>query len=544
MSITPLHVSEGPEDREPARLVPDDESGQSSRELIGPFSVVGRAVNWEHSPSFQSVAALLEPYTEVRPGEFLGVLHGRGIKALTVLQVGSAFEVNPNEVPELSAARAALGLGRSYGKEGVSTRIFRLAICETVEEFSLAADWSVAGDGRAPQLLARAGDAIVKLPPALIQQTIGSLASPDQGLDVGTTVGDEPVPVVLTPMAFQFGVLVVGNPSKGKSYFSGDLLEEARDWDIPSLVIDVNGEFITAAKQLGGDVITLPDKARFGISLNLMTSPELVEITPNVQHGTIYSELIELAHAQLKRTGNVSFDDLRRVIAEIGAATEVKAPSIKAAVARVSQLERHPLMWGDYDFIGELEKHRLVVLDCRYLPLRETQLIAAMAARVLQRVGQERARKAAEGDASADKWFSLLFIDEAHMVIPDNEDSVSTQVLFELARMGRHVRTGLVLSSQSPADIHPSVLKRLQSRFIFALERDQLRSISGVLADLDEKLVASLPKLARGTCAVSGSSDVVRHGFVLKARERRTHAGGNTPKVFTGRTKAARTGKP
>jgi len=59
---------------------------------------------------------------------------------------------------------------------------------------------------------------------------------------------------------------------------------------------------------------------------------------------------------------------------------------------------------------------------------------------------------------------TLLFIDEAHAVIPDDEKSVSTQVLFELARMGRHVRTGLVLSSQSPADIHPSVLKRAAAK--------------------------------------------------------------------------------
>ena len=128
-------------------------------------------------------------------------------------------------------------------------------------------------------------------------------------------------------------------------------------------------------------------------------------------------------------------------------------------------------------------------------------------------------------------------MDEAHSVIPDDEKVVSTQVFFELARMGRHVRTGLVLSSQSPADLNPSVLKRLQLRFVFALERDQLRNIHGVIADLDEKIIAQMPKLPRGICAVSGSSELVRHGFLLDVRPRRTYVGGGTAPVFGGRVK-------
>jgi DNA helicase HerA-like ATPase len=80
-------------------------------------------------------------------------------------------------------------------------------------------------------------------------------------------------------------------------------------------------------------------------------------------------------------------------------------------------------------------------------------------------------------------------------------------------------------------------LKRLQTRLIFALEKDQLRAIQGVTADLDERLLAKLPKLPRGVCAVSGSSEIVRHGFLMKIRERETPVGGSTPKVFAGRKK-------
>jgi len=93
------------------------------------------------------------------------------------------------------------------------------------------------------------------------------------------------------------------------------------------------------------------------------------------------------------------------------------------------------------------------------------------------------------------------------------------------------------LSSQSPADLNQSVLKRLQTRLIFALEQDQLKRISGVVADLDEQLLRTLPKLPQGVCAVSGSSEIVKHGFLLRVRQRETPVGGRTPSVFQGRIK-------
>jgi hypothetical protein len=527
-------------------LVSDDSVARPMPEEILGFRVMGRVVNWNHTPSFSDVAILVDPGAEVYPGQFIGVMHERrGINVLTIVQVTNSFEANPNENPELAAARSALGLGRAYGQEGVSTRIFRLAECATVEEFDMRTEdgrWTPAADGRTPELLARAGDAAVFLTSEIILRAIGALAEVDTGLNLGQTADRAAVPITLKPQAFQFHIGIFGNPGRGKSYLAGNLLEEAVAWGIPSLVLDVNGEFVKTAKQLGGLVITLPDPARFGLSLRLMTPEELVDITPNVQQGTVYAELIELAHDQLRNEshgGQITFDMLRNRITALGQSTQAARSSIGAAIARVTTLGRDPLIGDDFDFIKQLEEHRLVVLDCRFLSLRQTRLIAAMGARELQRVGRDRARAAEEGNEQAASWFALYFLDEAHAVIPDDEHVVSTQVHLELARMGRHVRTGLVLSSQSPADLNPSVLKRVQLRFAFALERDQLRAIQGVLADLDEKIVNQLPKLTRGICAVSGSSELVRHGFLLRVRQRRTYAGGATPDVFAGRTKRA-----
>ena len=380
---------------------------------------------------------------------------------------------------------------------------------------------------------------MVLLTDDLIAHTIGSLPKPDDGLYVGEVYGERPIPVILDSQALQMHIGIFGNPGKGKSYSSGVVMEEALQWGIPMLILDINGEMVEAAKSLGGLILTLPDP-KFGLSLSLITSAELLQVAPNIQEGTIYAELIELAHDRLRGESKgrpITFRDLVAKIQEIGKQTDAKAASINTAISRILALEHDPVVGGNFDFVQEVIKHRLVVLDCRYLTLRQTRLIAAAAARELQRVGREMARKAESGDKTAANWFSLFMVDEAHQVAPSDEGVVSSQVMFELARMGRHVRTGLILISQSPADLNPSVLKRLQLRFIFALEKDQLRAIQGVMADLDERLIAKLPKLPRGVCGVSGSSELVRHGFLMRVRERNTPVGGTTPKVFAGRTK-------
>jgi Helicase HerA, central domain len=526
---------------EPVLVMHDFEAaGQAA--IPSGATIIGEIAHHRETPNFTAVAVLLEPDQDVLPGQFVCSSHlRRSAEILTVLQVNDCTEVNPNELPELSVARSRLGLGKNYADEGLSTRIYRLALCETIEELVVEpGTWSVKNT-RAPQTLTRAGDPVILLPPDLICATMGGLADPKDGLAVGTAFGTDEIPVTLKPQVLQFGVFIAGNPGKGKSYFGGVVIEEAHAWDVPTLVLDLNGETIKTAESLGGQVITLPNPNEFGLTLNLLTPPELISIAPGVQPGTNYADLIELAHEQLRGefgARTITFGDLLQRIEKLGADLKMTAVSVRAALSRIGKLQHDPLIGRDFDFIASLKQHKLVVLDCRHLSLRQTQLIAAAAARVLQKHGRAMTRKAAEAnDTDAANWFAIFFIDEAHAVAPDSEDVVSTQVLYELARMGRHVRTGVIMSSQSPADLDGSILKRLQTRFVFALERDQLRSISGINADLNQRILEQLPKLPKGVCAVSGSSELINHGFLLQVRQRRTPVGGATPQVFATRTK-------
>src|SRR5690348_13524374 len=124
--------ADGESTPETPALLLHDATVEAGPDLPEGFTRIGTVTYWNRSPSFGEVAVHLDPAQDIEPGQFLGVWHGRrGRHLITVVQAANAFEVNPNEEPALAAAREALGLSRSYGREGVSTRIFRLAECST-----------------------------------------------------------------------------------------------------------------------------------------------------------------------------------------------------------------------------------------------------------------------------------------------------------------------------------------------------------------------------------------------------------------------------
>ncbi|MFX6149065.1 hypothetical protein ABTF39_19755, partial [Acinetobacter baumannii] len=79
---------------------------------------------------------------------------------------------------------------------------------------------------------------------------------------------------------------------------------------------------------------------------------------------------------------------------------DLKKPTVNTAISRVKALSSNPLIGERFDFVEELKKNRLIVLDCRYLTVEQTRLIAAAAARTLQRHGRTMAQRSLSVDAT------------------------------------------------------------------------------------------------------------------------------------------------
>ena len=350
-------------------------------------------------------------------------------------RVLDVHEVNPHEDPQSATVRDVLPFPSTYAGEGESTVIYRLVRCEPVEELP-AADGGI-GEPAEVRTLPRAGDRVCRPRPGMITAAMGFPPDPDEGLHVGHLHGDGSIPVTVDNGAVQRHVLIVGGIGSGKSYTRGVLGEELHRWGVPQVNIDVNGEMIDAARQMGGLNVRPGDG--FTLPLGSLTREDLLEAVSGVNRGTNIETLIGYTFDSLRREiaqGRRSAFSVDELVAEI----EVQAPFLKMEAAntlrpaqqRVKALDRLNYIGRRFDWIGTLKPGAFVNIDCRGLLLGDLRIITAAIARDLQDLAREKKIP-----------FTVLSIDEFHLVAPNDDKMVSTQVLREIARIGRHYRLGL-----------------------------------------------------------------------------------------------------
>ncbi len=504
-----------------------DEGVIDAEIVYEPGEELGGVVSDDSSPTFEEVRFRLDAAQAVVPGEFVAV-EGRerdgSLVSWVMCRILDVHEVNPHEDPYSSTVRAVLSFPITYSREGESTVIYRLVRCQPVEE--LPAVPGGVGDPGEIQTLPRAGDRVFRPRPDMIAAAMGFPPDPGDGLHIGSLHGAGAVPVTLDNGAIQRHVLIVGGIGSGKSYTRGVLGEELHRWGVPQVNIDVNGEMVEAARQLGG-VNVVPGKG-FTLPLGSLTREDLLEAVSGVNKGTNIETLIGYTFDHLSREikqrnrSEFSVSDLVDEIEEQAPRLEMKnASTLRPAQQRVRALERLAYIGERYDWVRALKPGAFVNIDCRGLLLSDLRVITAAVARDLQDLARTK-----------EIPFTVLSIDEFHLVAPNDDRLVSTQVLREIARIGRHYRLGLILTTQSPSDVDRAVLKRLLTRFVHTIEPDQLDSLRGIFADAPQEMIRGLPKLPRGTCVLTGVAETVRHATVVDVRPRVTSHGGATPDVF------------
>ncbi|MHB8751138.1 MAG: ATP-binding protein [Aggregatilineales bacterium] len=440
----------------------------------------------------------------------------------------NTWEHNPHEDAQGSLVSEVLPFNTEYALEGESTVIYRAVEIEPMEELLLNED----GDPielREVQTLPRAGAPVCLADEGTVSKALGLEDNADQGIVLGVLRGSgEPgIPAILNRSAIQRHIFIGGGIGSGKSYTRGVLAEELHMLGVPQINIDVNGEMIEATKQLGG-VNLVPGKNGFTLPLSALTPDDVIDAIPGLRAGTNYETLIRYAHEALLKEKALrgeyfSVADLIAKINAVAPGLEMdKAATLRPAQQRASSLENVPYIGEPFDWDNHIKPGAIINIDCRELLVSDLRLIVASIARDLQR----RARK-------KNNLFVVFSIDEFHLVAPNDDHIVTTQVLREIARIGRHYKIGLILTTQSPQDVDRAILKRLLTRILHAIEPDQLDALRGIFADASETLIKSLPKLPQGTCIVTGAFETIRHAAVVKIRERETIHGGKTPDIWS-----------
>ena len=489
---------------------------------------VGHVVHEGGTPSLEEVHIRLQGYADTTAGRVVAVeilpSVELGERTFLLLTVTGVAEVNPHETPQGATVREVIPIPVNYAPEGRSTVIYRLATAEPLEEVTVDAEFNVLRT-QAPRSIARAGYVVWDAPLPLVFGAFGFEQDPDLALEVGS-MPEVDVPVNLSRSVVQRHIFIGGGIGSGKSYTRGVLAEELFRLGVPQVNIDVNGEMVECAVELGGKNLSL-EKGEFTLPLSALTGQDVIDAVPAINRGTNIETLVFHAQEQLIRDlvhakgSDFGVDDLKEAIGRLAPGLKMDARTAGPAAARVESLNRLDYIGAPFPWEQALTPGAFINIDCRRMLVSDLRLVTASVARDLQRLA--RAERIP---------FLVLSVDEFHLVAPNGEDAVTKQALREIARLGRHLRIGLLLTTQSPSDVDRAILKRLLTRFLHAIEPDQLDALRGVFSDAPDAMIRALPKMPVGRCVITGAFETVKHAALVDIRQRVTTDGGGSPPIW------------
>ena len=482
---------------------------------------IGTVVSDQETPTFETVRIKLKAGQDVKPGTLVRVPVSRNNTNITLIaRVRSAREHNPHESPGDINVRDTLAMEPHYPKEEDNTTIYRLAEAEIIEEI-------IDQTMQSPQTLPQSGADVFVANDDEIVQTLGLVKDKSVGLRIGETVSGTTTEIILKREAIQRHFFICGTTGSGKSYAMGVIAEEFVKHHLPIVFIDTQDEYSTLVKKLGGMVVE--PGVDFTIRVSSLAESELLNLLPaattELQRDIAGRAFGELQSQRVSEDiAKFSIDQLLERMEDVGEGLTKNKPSIQMAISRTGSLKRNKI-FGDGIGPADWRKYMYpcLAINCKRLTTTQLQPIATAVLRELQNLRLHHHIPP-----------YVAVIDEAHLFVPEGEGSPCKQIIREGVRIGRHHGIAMVLMTQSPVDIDKRTIRQCNTRFVFALEPDQLDAIRGVKADASDEMLNALSKMPQGTCLLSGTYESVKHAIPVKIRQRETpdSEGGKTPNIF------------
>jgi uncharacterized protein len=484
--------------------------------------IIGTVTADEASPSFDrfKFKALAKEY--VYPGTIIGAVISKS--KFLIGRVSSAIEVNPHESASRISVRDAMDIEPDYPEEGLSTSVYRVYEADIIEEgFDRVSGIAISE----PSDMAKAGAEVFIPTEAVIAQAMGFPTDPDAALSVGRTritAEDDSGAnnVLLKREIIQRHIFIGGTTGSGKSWGTAILVEEINRLGIPIVILDSQHEYESLATGLFGKV--LKPGHDYSVRLSSLSESEALDLVPTLRTSTQGTELLAFTFLRLKREkGIFSLPDLLAGMEQDARTISVKPDSLRTALSRTrGSIERHKFIGGQTDWGNLLSQSPVTNIDCGNLDQSQLQLLVGT---TLRELTNQRLKKVIPP--------YVVVLDEAHLLVPEHEETICKQVIRENVRIGRHYGISVILITQSPVDIDKKTIRQCNTRFIFALEPDQLESLRGVKADATDEMLTRLPKMPQGTRLLSGTYETIRHAIPIKIRsDRKTKPGGATPDIF------------
>jgi len=500
-------------------------------------NIIGTVISDEISPSFEVFRFKAKHDKYVTPGTLIAVPVSDN--TFVVGRITSSHEYNPHESSDRVTVRDTMGITPDYPGEDLSLTIHRRYEAEIIDEVREI-------NGRyeiyPPEKMPKSGSEVFIPPREVIMNIMGLESDIEKSLNMGSlavSLAEEgEISVRIKRDVIQRHIFIGGTTGSGKSYAARVLAEEIHKHKIPIIFFDTQYEFVPLTNALGGTVL-VPGK-NYRVKLSSLTESELLDLIPAITH-ELHVSLLTRAFLTLKEGGptgipqrslipppsrdNFDVEDLVQTIQQIGPNMQAEQRTIDMVVGRT----RYYL--SNYNFLGRgfnwqdiFKPGSVININCKDISRHALQLILASTLRELTDLRKEKKINP-----------FVIFIDEAHLFVPQDEDSPCKQIIRESVRIGRHHGICTVLITQSPMDIDKKAIRQCNTRLLFAIEPDQLQSIQGVKADATQEMIDRLPKAPVGTCIITGTYETIKHAIPVKIRlmENPEADAGKAPNIFS-----------
>jgi len=496
---------------------------------------IGTVISDDVSPSFEIFRFKAKPNKYVTPGTIVATPVKENI--FLVGRVTSSHEYNPHETPSKVTVRDAMGITPDYPDEDMSLTIHRRYEVEIINEVNAT---STGYDIYPPEKMPKSGNDVFIPPKKVIMEIMGLESDPQKSLNLGflaISIGEEgEIPARIKREIIQRHIFIGGTTGGGKSYAAKVLAEEIHKHNIPIIFFDTQYEFVPLTETLGG--IVLRPGENYKVKLSSLSESELLDLIPTIRHDLHINILIR-AFLTLKERGpsgipqrtltplqqsEFGVDELLTTIEQIANEMSAKPETRNIILTRTRYyLRSYDFIGSGFDWTKVIIPGTVIDINCKGFSRQSLQLILASTLRELNEL-RERNKIPPY----------IIFIDEAHLFVPQDEESPCKQVIRESVRMGRHHGICVVLITQSPIDIDKKTIRQCNTRLLFAIEPDQLQAIQGVRADATREMIDRLPKAPVGTCILTGTYETIRHAIPVKVRsmEHPEADAGKAPDIF------------
>lgn len=335
---------------------------------------------------------------------------------------------------------------------------------------------------------------------------------------------------------------VLAKTGSGKSYTAGVLIEELLEKNVPLLIIDPHGEYISL-KYENRNEEERKQMEKFGISPKGYASQVVVYTPSNFSINPDADELFRIDGINL--SVNELYDFFPLSDPQLGVLyqciNEIKAKkefyTIEDIIKEVAG-SKSRAKWRIIHFLERIRETGILSDS----PTRIEELVKAGKASIIDMKGTEPklqefivchlCKEVFEGRKMGKIPPFMLVIEEAHNFCPERGfgQAVSSNILRTIASEGRKFGLGMLVISQRPARVDKNVISQCNTQIILKVTNpNDIKALSRGLEVMSSEMEEEIKRIPQGVALLS--SPGIEMPILVDVRVRRSEHGGRAAEM-------------